>query len=132
MIPFTRAMMILAIWFTGTLCSRAQEAALDSTHQVAEQVQQIDQVERQLRKLESDIGSLKNEHQQLEQTQRRILNDSGGVGVVLFLFGAFCALWAQNTKRNAWLWFFLGLFFHVIAVLVLLHKNARDLRNPMK
>jgi len=52
---------------------------------------------------------------------------------VLFLFGAFCALWAQNTNRNAWLWFFFGLIFSVITVLVLLAKNSGDLkrRRPM-
>ena len=131
-IPCTRTMLMLVIWFTGTLYSRAQESGSDSAHQVDEQVQQIDQLERQIRKLESDVGSLKIENQQLGQTQRQILDDSGGVGVALFLFGVFCALWAQNTGRNAWLWFFLGLFFHVITVLVLLHKNSRDLRSPMK
>lgn len=131
-IPCTRITMILVFWLAGTLCSSAQEPGSDSTHQVDEQVQQIDQLERKIRKLESDIGSLKIENQQLEQTQRQILDDSGGIGVVLFLFAVFCALWAQNTKRNAWLWFFLGLFFHVIAVLVLLHKNSKDLRNPTK
>jgi hypothetical protein len=47
-------------------------------------------------------------------------------GVALWLFGAFCALWAQNTGRNPWLWFFLGMFFNVITVLVLLQKNADD------
>ena len=47
-------------------------------------------------------------------------------GAALWLFGAFCALWAQNTKRNPWLWFFLGLFFSVITVLVLLKKNSDD------
>jgi hypothetical protein len=47
-------------------------------------------------------------------------------GVALWLFGAFCALWAQNTGRNPWLWFFLGMFFSVITVLVLLKKNADD------
>lgn len=46
---------------------------------------------------------------------------------VLFLFGAFCALWAQNTGRNAWLWFFLGLLFSVIAIFFLLTKNANDI-----
>ena len=49
-------------------------------------------------------------------------------GAVVFLFGAFCALWAQRTKRNAWLWFFLGLFFNGITVLVLLYKNSKDQR----
>lgn len=47
-------------------------------------------------------------------------------GVVFILFGAFCALWAQNTGRNSWGWFFLGLFFSVITVLVLLYKNSGD------
>jgi Na+/melibiose symporter-like transporter len=47
-------------------------------------------------------------------------------GMVSFLFGAFCALWAQNTGRNAWLWFFLGLIFSVITVIILLLKNSDD------
>ena len=47
-------------------------------------------------------------------------------GVALFLCGAFCALWAQNTRRHPWLWFFMGLFFNVITVIVLLVKNADD------
>jgi len=51
---------------------------------------------------------------------------SADAGVVVWLFGAFCALWAQNTRRNPWLWFFLGLFFSVITVLVLLKKNSDD------
>ena len=45
---------------------------------------------------------------------------------MLFLFGAVCALWAQNTGRSAWRWFFLGLLFSVITVVVLLSKNAGD------
>lgn len=49
--------------------------------------------------------------------------DDGGA---VFLFGAFCALWAQNTRRNPWLWFFMGLFFNVITVIVLLVKNSDD------
>ena len=47
-------------------------------------------------------------------------------GALLVLLGATCALWAQNTGRKAWLWFFLGLFFNVITLLVLLYKNAHD------
>src|SRR5690242_8017420 len=49
-----------------------------------------------------------------------------GVGGLSILFGAFCALWAQNTRRSAWLWFFLGFFFSVITVVVLLVKNSKD------
>jgi hypothetical protein len=54
------------------------------------------------------------------------INHASSEGVALFLFGVFCALWAQNTGRSAWLWFFLGLFFNVITVLVLLAKNSND------
>lgn len=54
------------------------------------------------------------------------IKEAGETGAVLFLFGGFCALWAQNTGRNAWLWFFLGLFFSFFTVLVLLAKNSAD------
>ena len=47
-------------------------------------------------------------------------------GMVFYLFGLFCAYWAQSTKRNAWLWFFLGLFFAPITGLFLLYKNSQD------
>jgi len=47
-------------------------------------------------------------------------------GLVLFLFGIFCAYWAQETNRNAWLWFFLGLFFGPITGIFLLTKNSED------
>ena len=39
------------------------------------------------------------------------LNDVASAGGVVFLFGAFCALWAQGSGRSAWLWFFLGVVF---------------------
>jgi hypothetical protein len=48
------------------------------------------------------------------------------VGFVTFLFGIFCAYWAQVTKRNAWAWFFFGLFLAPIAGVVLLYKNSKE------
>ncbi len=66
---------------------------------------------------------------QLEQHMAKLdhdVKDAGDTGLVLILFGAFCALWAQNTGRSAWLWFFLGLFFSVFTVFFLLTKNAND------
>jgi hypothetical protein len=68
----------------------------------------------------------------VDQLERRIttlekrIQQAGDQGLALFLFGTFCALWAQQTGRNSWLWFFLGLFFSIITVLVLLSKNADD------
>lgn len=54
--------------------------------------------------------------------------DEGGypsVALVQFLFGIFCAYWAQTTDRDPWLWFFLGLFFAPITGLVLLGENKK-------
>ena len=63
--------------------------------------------------------------QRVSRLEREVTSE-GGAGVAVFVCAAFCALWAQNTKRNPWLWFFLGLLFSVVTVLVLLRKNADD------
>jgi len=68
------------------------------------------------------LRAVENRVTALESRTRGVAQDGG----VVFLFAAFCALWAQNTRRNAWLWFFLGLFFSVITIFVLLYKNSRD------
>ena len=47
-------------------------------------------------------------------------------GMVSFLFGIFCAYWAQETDRNPWLWFFFGFFLPHIAGIVLCIKNSSD------
>jgi len=70
----------------------------------------------------SEISQINTRLNKLDQD----VKNAGTGGVVLFLFGAFCALWAQNTGRSAWLWFFLGLFFSVITVIVLLARNSDD------
>jgi hypothetical protein len=77
--------------------------------------------------------------QRVAQLESRVSNlESGGFtfhgdqGAVLWLFGVFCALWAQTTGRNPWLWFFLGMFFNVITVLVLLSKNSNDKRQRLQ
>ncbi len=50
------------------------------------------------------------------------------VAYVNFLFGIFCAHWAQGSSRNAWLWFFLGFFFGPITGIVLAVKNTEDIK----
>jgi hypothetical protein len=81
------------------------------------------QVDARLQHAEGRVSILESRVSQLESEAR----NASVAGAVVFLFGTFCALWAQNTGRSAWLWFFLGLFFSVFAVLVLLAKNAADL-----
>ena len=79
-------------------------------------VQADEQTDRRIAELERRINSLPTP-----------IQTHGDNGALVFLFGVFCALWAQNTGRNAWLWFFLGLCFNVITVIVLLSKNSDDL-----
>jgi hypothetical protein len=62
--------------------------------------------------------------ERLEQRVDRLYSGLAGAGI---LAGAICALWAQNTARNAWLWFFAAFVFSLIALLVMLYKNSDDL-----
>ncbi len=77
--------------------------------------QKISSLEHTVRALETKVSGLEG--------SAKTAATGGGVS---FLFGAFCAIWAQNTNRSAWLWFFLGLFFSVITVIFLLVKNSDD------
>jgi hypothetical protein len=55
--------------------------------------------------------------------------ESGGyasVALVQFLFGIFCAYWAQMNNRGQWGWFFLGLFFAPITGIILLGENSKE------
>ena len=119
---------LASMLFTVAMSAYAQQTNPDSAPDLVQQGNQVDQFEHRIQQLESDVNRLKSENRELERTQSKLLEESGNVGVVLFLFGVFCALWAQNTGRNAWLWFFLGLFFNIITVLVLLSKNSYDRR----
>ena len=85
----------------------------------------------QAAQLEEDMTSLQREVRSLDRAVDRLesdIEDKADIGIILFLYGVFCALWAQNTGRGPWLWFFLGLFFSIITVLFLLSKNAQDRR----
>ncbi|MBN4003245.1 hypothetical protein [Nostoc sp. LPT] len=90
-------------------------------------------LESQIANLESQVTSLKNEVSNLEYLKYQVYNLEDDVrqvgGIAVFCIGAFCALSAQNTGRNAWLWFFLGIFFAPITVIVLLTKNSADKRS---
>jgi hypothetical protein len=65
--------------------------------------------------------------ERLTRVERRVDRLYSGLASVGFIVGAICALWAQNTARNAWLWFFAGFFLSFFALLALLYQNSRDL-----
>ncbi len=93
--------------------------SLMNLSQAVPEAEEIQRLETKISKLEGEIRSLKSD-------TRSLKNQVDDVGVILVFFAFFCALWAQNTGRNPWLWFFLGLFFHIITGFVLLYKNSSD------
>lgn len=82
----------------------------------------IERIERELPQLDR----LPNEIQQIENRLNRLERDST-IGISLFVSGILCALWAQYTRRSAWLWFFFGLILAPIALITMVWKNANGL-----
>ncbi len=87
----------------------------------------------QEKQLEQEVDSLRHEIKSYNERLNKLEQDFGVVGAIFFfiffLYGLVCALWAQNTGRNAWLWFWLGMCLNVIAVCFLLcSKNSKDRR----
>lgn len=80
------------------------------------------EVRTELSSIRSDLSRIQSDLSEI----RLDLQDAGEAGLVLFVIGAVCALWAQNSKRNPWIWFFAGLIFNVITLLVMLVKNSND------
>jgi hypothetical protein len=88
----------------------------------------IRDLEQQMRQSESSANARIQELETRTTQKGSSVWDNGSDGAALFLYGVLCALWAQNTGRSAWLWFFQGIMFSVITVLVLLSKNSQELR----
>ena len=88
-----------------------------------------EEVDRRLRDLEQRVTQAETVARVAESKAagaRSDANRAASYGVVAFLYAAFCALWAQNSGRNPWMWGFLGLLFTIITVIVLLVRNTED------
>jgi hypothetical protein len=97
------------------------EARLDSLSERVSAVEsEVSEARSGVRSLEDEVRELREDYEALNYAPE---------GLLLFFIGVFCALWAQNTGRSAWGWFFLGLFFHGITLLFLLAKNVDDRRS---
>jgi hypothetical protein len=83
---------------------------------------QLKAFEERLTKLEQEGPYTSASVKMLE----RRLRDNGALGAAAFLAGCFCALWAQNTGRGAWRWFFFGFFLAPFALIILLTNNSTD------
>lgn len=114
------AMTLLFMFaFTGIAVAGIPVGNIDS---------KLSDMEDRLAAQEQKVMTLEQRSDQLETSNTDLMSQTGyaPIGMVTFLFGAFCALWAQNTGRSAVGWFFLGLFFNVFTVLALLVKNSDD------
>lgn len=102
----------------------------------------VNKTQSEIQQLRSDVDKLKTENEtlrsQILQENQKLssdvsgiksdLTDKASIPMISFFIGIFCALWAQNTQRNPWPWFFLGFFFTIITGFFLLAKNADDLK----
>ena len=127
----SKTLLIAAIVAMTIICQplQAQTPASKTVNQTQSEIQQLrDDVES----LRSENSQLRTEVSQLSSkvdSFQSTLANKADTGLMLFFFGVFCALWAQNTQRNPWLWFFLGFFFNFLTGLVLLSKNATALKS---
>lgn len=105
-------------------------AAQEADSDLAAMRARLDSIEKEARELESRIDKVEGNERLFSGSingYKYSLSFPSSISIGL-LIGCFCALWAQNTKRNAWLWFFMGGCFAPITLIVLLAKNSEDLR----
>ena len=105
---------VTALCLTGAVPSHLDAQVPDSA-QAAQLEEEMSSLGEQVRSLNREVDGLQSD-----------IEGKADIGFILFLYGIFCALWAQNTGRGPWRWFFLGLFFSVVTVLFLLSKNSQD------
>jgi hypothetical protein len=82
----------------------------------------------QIRQLEDEVSMLKIQIANQQQQAHSHNTGYASLGIVLFLCGAFCALWAQDSGRRPWFWFVMGFILPLLTVIALLIRNAEDIR----
>ena len=84
-----------------------------------------------IKNLQYRVSKLERAQKQQQTKLERVEEIAKNGAPLLFVIAVFCALWAQNTGRNSWGWFFLGLFFNVFALLFVLAWNdgGRNITN---
>ena len=86
-------------------------------------------LEERVKLLENELNFKNMQHQNELNDLKSQVSSYAPMGMMLFLFGCVCALWAQSTGRSAWAWFFAGLFLSVLALIVVLSTNSNDIDN---
>ena len=110
---FVASAMLVFVMFES---ARAEDPDAESVRR--------DELRAQVRQLESQVERMKSDVSGLESLLRYSVA-SATISVHL-VFGIFCALWAQNRRRNSWLWFFLGFSLALLAGIMMLYRNFMD------
>lgn len=86
------------------------------------------EIEVKLRHLEEKVEKLEqgNSLMSFKLGKEPVFYVTASTGsLIAFVIACICALWAQNNNRSAWLWFFLGVLFAPITILVVLTINGQ-------
>lgn len=85
-------------------------------------------LEERVKLLENELNFKNMLHQNELNNLKGQVSSYAPMGMLLFLFGGVCALWAQSTGRSAWAWFFAGLFLSVLALIMVLAIHSDDIK----
>ena len=91
--------------------------------------QNQNKIETEARERSREARETEREFDRLEDDIEEDIEDNAAGGLVLFLSGAVCAMWAQFTSRSAWLWLFFGLILSSIALIALLWTTSTDIKS---
>jgi hypothetical protein len=91
-------------------------------------LQVTENVSDQVTRLNDEVSMLRTQLNNQLQKDNSQATRYGSTGLLLFLCGAFCALWAQDSGRRPWFWFVVGFLFPLLTVIALLVKNSDDIR----
>ncbi len=94
-------------------------------------LQHNNELRLQMAQLKNEVAGLRLQLSNQKQETGSSNRGYAAIGLVLFLCGVFCALWAQDSGRRPWFWFVLGFIFPIFSMIALLIKNSEDIRKEL-
>ena len=113
------ALVVTVSSFVGSQPLRAQAQDSESSSEILRLTREVGDLNSRVQRLEAD----------LTRAQREWKENAAG-GLALLLVATFCAVWARYRERSGLLWFFGGLFLHVLTLVYLLVLESGYPRGP--